>query len=145
MPRAKKLSPRSQRGAATLKKIHASWGSPRVLSQLDDIAPDFRDMVRDFAFGELYSRPGLDLKSRQLATIAALAALNNSPLELKAHLFGALKLGWKKEQLIEVLMQMALYAGFPAAIHALLIAKEVFAEADQNTKSRSTRRRTKTM
>ncbi len=119
---------RSQRGAETLATIHATWGSPKVLSQLDDIAPDFKNMVRDFAFGEIYSRPGLDLKSRQLATVAALAALNNSPLELKAHLHGALALGWKKEELVELLMQMSLYAGFPAAIHALLIAKEVFAE-----------------
>jgi 4-carboxymuconolactone decarboxylase len=86
-------------------------------------------MVRDFAFGDIYSRPTLDLKSRQLATVAALAALNNSPLELKAHLHGALKLGWKKEELVELLMQMSLYAGFPAAIHALLLAKEVFAES----------------
>jgi len=119
---------RSKRGAKTLAKIHASWGSPKVLTQLDDIAPDFKNMVRDFAFGDIYSRPNLDLKSRQLATVAALAALNNSPLELKAHLHGALKLGWKKQELVEVLMQMSLYAGFPAAIHALLIAKEVFAE-----------------
>ncbi len=85
-------------------------------------------MVRDFAFGEVYSRPGLDLKSRQLATVAALAAMNNSPLELKAHLHGALQLGWTPNELVELLMQISIYAGFPAAIHALLIAKEVFAE-----------------
>jgi 4-carboxymuconolactone decarboxylase len=119
---------RTARGAKTLAAIHAEWGMPRVLSQLDDIAPDFKDMVRDFAFGEVYSRPGLDLKSRQLATVAVLAALQHSPLELKAHLHGALKLGWTKEELVEVLMQIVLYAGFPAAIHALLAAKEVFAE-----------------
>jgi len=119
---------RAKRGARTLAKIHANWGSPKVLSQLDDIAPDYKAMVRDFAFGEIYSRPGLGLKSRQLATVAALAALNNAPVELEAHLHGALKLGWKKRELIEVLMQMALYGGFPAAQRALLIAKKVFAE-----------------
>ena len=121
---------RSTRGAEVLAKIHAEWGSPKVLSLLDDIAPDFKNMVRDFAFGEVYARPGLELKSRQLATVAALAAMDNSPLELKAHLHGALKLGWTKTELTEVLMQMAVYAGFPAAIHSLLIAKEVFAEYD---------------
>jgi 4-carboxymuconolactone decarboxylase len=125
---------RSKRGAETLAKIHAEWGSPKVLSQLDDIAPDFKNMVRDFAFGEIYSRPGLDLKSRQLATVAALAAMDNSPLELRAHLHGALKLGWTREELVEVLMQMAVYAGFPAAMHSLLIAKEVFAEIDARKK-----------
>src|SRR5262245_57921197 len=125
---------RAKRGAETLAKIHAEWGSPKVLSQLDDIAPDFKNMVRDFAFGEVYSRPGLDLKSRQLATVAALAAMDNSPLELKAHLHGALKLGWTRAELVEVLMQMAVYAGFPAAMHALLTAKEVFAEIDAHKK-----------
>src|SRR5207244_445351 len=119
---------RSKRGAKTLAKIHANYGSKKVLPHLDDIAPDFKDMVRDFAFGDIYSRPNLDLKSRQLATVAMLAAMNNSPLELKAHLHGALTLGWTKKQLVEVLIQSALYAGFPAAMHALFLAKEVFAE-----------------
>jgi len=119
---------RTQRGAEVLKKIHGAWGSPKVLSQLDDVAPEFKQMVKDFAFGEIYARPGLDLKTRQICTVAALAALNNSPLELKAHIHGALELGWTKEEIVEALMQIALYAGFPAAIHALLIAKEVFTE-----------------
>jgi 4-carboxymuconolactone decarboxylase len=121
---------RSTRGTETLKQIHAEWGMPNVLSQLDDIAPDLKDMVRDFAFGDVYSRPGLDLKSRQLATVAVLAALQHSPLELKAHLHGALKLGWTKQELVEVLIQIVLYAGFPAAIHGVMAAKEVFAEYD---------------
>jgi 4-carboxymuconolactone decarboxylase len=63
--------------------------------------------------------------------VAALAAMHNSPMELKAHLFGALKLGWKKEELVEALMQIALYAGFPAAVSALMVAKETFAEYDR--------------
>src|SRR3954464_13298093 len=117
---------RTQRGADILAKLHP-WGVPNVLGPLEQIAPDFKNMVRDFAFGEIYSRPGLDLKSRQLATVAMLAAANTSPLELKAHLHGALKLGWTKTELVELLMQVAVYAGFPAAMHGLLIAKEVFA------------------
>jgi 4-carboxymuconolactone decarboxylase len=121
---------REKRGAETLSKIHGDYGWPKVLGQLNDIAPDFKNMVQNFAFGEVYSRPGLDIKSRQLATVAVLTAQNTSPLELKAHLHGALKLGWKKQELVEVIMQMCLYAGFPAAIHGLMIAKEVFAEYD---------------
>lgn len=124
---------RSQRGAEILRHIHSGWGAPNVLGPLEEIAPDLKNMVRDFAFGEIYSRPGLDLKSRQLVTVAALAAMHNAPVELKAHLFGALKLGWKKEELVEALMQIALYAGFPAAVSALMIAKEVFAEYDQRS------------
>ena len=122
---------RTKRGAEILKQVHDEWGTPNVIGPLDEIAPDLRGIVRDFAFGEIYARPGLDLKSRQLATVAALAAMHNSPLELKAHLFGALKVGWKKEELVEVLMQIALYAGFPATISALTVAKEVFAEVEK--------------
>ena len=125
---------RSTRGAAILRQIHAGWGAPRVLGPLEEVAPDFKNMVRDFAFGEIYARPGLDLKSRQLVTVAALAAMHNAPVELKAHLFGALKLGWKKEELVEALIQIALYAGFPAAMEALMIAREVFQEPEKRRK-----------
>jgi 4-carboxymuconolactone decarboxylase len=118
---------RSERGAELLRQIHG-WGVPNVLGPLEEVAPDFKKLVRDFAFGEIYARPGLDLKSRQLVTVAALAAMHNAPVELKAHLFAALKLGWKKEELVEVLMQIAVYAGFPAAQAGLMVAKEVFAE-----------------
>ena len=127
-------SNRSRRGAEVLATIHAGWGEANVLAQLDDIAPDFKNMVRDFAFGEVYARPGLDLKSRQFATVAVLAALGNAPLELRAHLHGALALGWTRQELIELLMQVSVYAGFPNAIHALLTAKGVFAEQDATQK-----------
>lgn len=121
---------RSRKGAEILARIHA-WGSPRVLAPLEKIAPDFKDMVQNFAFGEIYSRPGLDLKSRQLVTVTALAAMGNTSVEFRAHLHGALTLGWTKDQLIEALMQIAIYAGFPAAIHALLAAAEVFEEREK--------------
>jgi 4-carboxymuconolactone decarboxylase len=119
---------RSAAGAAILEKLHAGFGGPKVLGPLGEVAPDFVDMVRDFAFGELYARSGLDLKSRQLATVAALAAMNSAPQVLKAHLHAAMNLGWTRDELVEVLMQMALYAGFPAAISALMVAGEVFRE-----------------
>ena len=123
---------RSARGDEILKQLHG-WGQVNVLGPLDELVPDLRGIVRDFAFGEIYARPGLDLKSRQMVTVAALAAMHNAPTELKAHLFAALKIGWKKEELIEALLQISLYAGFPATISALMVAKEVFAEVDART------------
>jgi len=120
---------RSKKGADILAQLHA-WGTPNVLGPLEQIAPDLKNMVRDFAFGEIYARPGLALKQRQLVTVTALAAMGNTGIEFKAHLLGALKVGWTKEELVEALMQLAIYAGFPAAIHALLAAKDAFAEAD---------------
>ncbi len=122
---------RTRRGTEILARIHANWGTPNVLGPLEQIAPDLKNMVRDFAFGEIYSRPGLELKQRQLVTVTALAAMGHTGIEFKAHLHGALTLGWKKEELVEALMQLAIYAGFPAAIHALLVAKEVFDEWDK--------------
>ena len=120
---------RSKRGAETLAKIHGDGNWPKTLAQLDDVAPDFKDMLQNFAFGEVYSRSGLDIKYRQLATVAVLTA-QDRPAELKAHIRGALKLGWSRREITEVIMQQVLYAGFPAAIHGLMAAKEVFAEAE---------------
>ncbi|HWR26230.1 MAG TPA: carboxymuconolactone decarboxylase family protein, partial [Methanosarcina sp.] len=75
-----------------------------------------------------YSRPGLDLKSREIATVAALTALGNARPQLKVHINAALNVGCSKEEIIEIIIQMAVYAGFPAALNAMFAAKEVFQE-----------------
>jgi 4-carboxymuconolactone decarboxylase len=93
------------------------------------LAPDFFKMVTEFCFGGFWSRPGLDLRSRSLCTVAQLAALGKTN-ELKGHLMGALNLGIKREELIEVLMQTSQYAGIPAAVQALTAAAEVLGEDD---------------
>jgi 4-carboxymuconolactone decarboxylase len=72
------------------------------------------------------SRPGLDRRSRQLATIAALTALGHAP-QLEVHIRGALNVGCTRQEIVEVILQMAVYAGFPAAINALNVAREVLA------------------
>ena len=89
------------------------------------LAPDFYRYVAESAFGMLWSRPGLAIRDRSLATVAQLAALGKTE-ELKAHLRGALNVGLSKEELVEVLMQTAVYAGVPAANEALGVAAEVF-------------------
>jgi 4-carboxymuconolactone decarboxylase len=90
------------------------------------LAPEFFGMVAQFVFGMFWSRPNLDLRSRSLCTVAQLAALGKTD-ELRAHLAGALNLGIRREELIEVLMQTACYAGVPAAIQALNAAADVLA------------------
>jgi alkylhydroperoxidase/carboxymuconolactone decarboxylase family protein YurZ len=89
------------------------------------LAPDFYRYVTESAFGMLWSRPGLALRDRSLVTVAQLAALGRTE-ELKAHLVGARNLGITQEELIEVLMQTAVYAGVPAANEALRTAASVF-------------------
>lgn len=88
------------------------------------LAPEFFAMVTAFVFGMFWSRPALDLRSRSLCTVAQLAALGRTD-ELKGHLVGALNLGIRREELVEVLMQTACYAGVPAAVSALNAAAEV--------------------
>jgi 4-carboxymuconolactone decarboxylase len=99
----------------------------RIVASLRDIAPDFARYLVEFAFGDIYARPGLDLKTRQIATVAALTALGTAAPQLRVHVHGALNVGCTREEITEVIMQMAVYAGFPAALNGLAAAKEVFA------------------
>ena len=122
------MSERHQRGLARLREIDAAQIG-QVVENLKEIAPDFADHVIAFAFGDIYARPGLDLKSRQLATVAALTALGTAGPQLRTHIRGALNVGWSREEIVEVIMQMAVYAGFPAALNGLAAAKEVFDRA----------------
>jgi 4-carboxymuconolactone decarboxylase len=71
------------------------------------------------------ARPGLDRRTRQLATIAALTAMGNAQAQLRMHVQGALKMGCKPQEIIEVILQMTVYCGFPAALNALSIVREV--------------------
>ena len=103
------------------------WGARAGGTELPAhrLAPEFFALVTQFVFGMFWSRPNLDLRSRSLCTVAQLAALGRTD-ELKGHLAGALSLGIRREELIEVLMQTACYAGVPAAVNALNAAADVF-------------------
>jgi 4-carboxymuconolactone decarboxylase len=120
---------RYQRGWEKLKEVDGEAGQ-RVVDSLKDIAPDFARLLIEFVFGDIYSRPDLDLKSREIAVVAALTALGNAVPQLKVHIHGALNVGCTRQEVIEVIMQMAVYAGFPAALNGLFAAKEVFKQRD---------------
>lgn len=122
-------SSRYDRGLAKLKEIDGQAGE-RVIQSLADIAPDFAQYLIEFPFGDIYSRPQLDLKSREIGVVAALTALGNATPQLKVHIHGALNVGCTQEEVVEIIMQMAVYAGFPAALNGLFAAKEVFKERD---------------
>ncbi|NJL59237.1 MAG: carboxymuconolactone decarboxylase family protein [Desulfobacteraceae bacterium] len=125
---------RYQRGWEKLKEIDGEAGE-RVIESLKDIAPEFARYVIEFPFGDIYSRPGLDLKSREIAVVAALTALGNATPQLKVHIHAALNVGLTRQEVIEVIMQMAVYAGFPAALNGLFAAKDVFKERDDSGKN----------
>ncbi len=116
---------RYNRGWEKLKEIDGEAGE-NVIESLKDIAPDLGKYTIEFPFGDIYNRPGLDLKSREIATVAALTALGNASPQLKVHIHGALNVGCTKDEIIEIIIQMAVYAGFPAALNGIFVAKEVF-------------------
>jgi len=120
-------SSRYSRGWEKLREIDGQAGE-RVIASLSDIAPDFAKYLIEFPFGDIYSRPQLDLKAREIGVVAALTALGNAAPQLKVHIHGALNVGCTREEVVEIIMQMAVYAGFPAALNGLLAAKDVFAE-----------------
>ncbi len=132
-------SDRYKRGQAILSSIHGHVGDG-VMKALGDIAPDFAKFIIEFPYGDIYSRGILTPKERQIATISSLITLGNAPTELKAHLQGGLNVGCTRQEIIEVIMQMAVYAGFPASLNALFVAKELFTELDSKDPDDSTSR-----
>jgi 4-carboxymuconolactone decarboxylase len=114
------------RGKRALAEIDGKAGA-RVVDALADIAPDFAIYLLEFPFGDIYSRPGLGLREREIATIAALAAMGNAEPQLKVHIEAGLNVGLSQNEVVEVLIQMAVYAGFPAALNGLFAARDVFA------------------
>ena len=96
------------------------------------LVPGMAEAVVDFAYGRQYARPGLPLRDRYIATIAALTALGGQTgPQLKINIAGARKAGLSREEIGEIIWQMALYGGFPAAINGLNAALEVFSEEDK--------------
>ena len=119
---------RLERGRRALAEIDGQAGE-QVVASLADIAPDFATYLLEFPFGDIYSRPGLDLRDREIATIAALTAMGTAAPQLKVHIEAGLNVGLSQAEITEIIMQMAVYAGFPAALNGLFAAKEVFAKS----------------
>ena len=117
---------RFERVARALAAIDGHAGQ-KVIDALAGVAPDFARYLIEFPFGDIYTRPGLGLREREIATIAALTALGNAAPQLKVHIAAGLNVGLGREEIVETIMQMAVYAGFPAALNGLFAAKEVFA------------------
>ncbi|CAK1821369.1 4-carboxymuconolactone decarboxylase [Vibrio crassostreae] len=114
-------------GLERLNHIDGEAGQ-QVIDSLQDICPELAKYTIEYPFGDIYSRPGLDLKSREIATVAALTALGNCAPQLKVHLNAALNVGCSEEEIKEVILQMSVYAGFPSALNGMFAFKEVLAE-----------------
>ena len=118
---------RYNRGLASMRAIFG----PGIESALKDLAatsPDLAHFLVEFPFGDIYPRPGLDLKTREMLTVAALTVLGYPQSELKEHIQGALNVGCTRDEILEIILQVAVYAGFPAALEAVKTAAVVFGE-----------------
>lgn len=124
---ATELDNRRAKGMETLEKITGATGNT-VVNSLSDISPELGEWIVDFAYGDVFSRSGVALCTRELATISALTALGNAQPQLKVHIEGALNVGCKPEEIVEIIIQMAVYAGFPSALNGISAAREVFAK-----------------
>ncbi|MGI2071268.1 carboxymuconolactone decarboxylase family protein [Shewanella baltica] len=120
---------RYMQGLAKLTEIDGEAGE-KVINSLANICPDLGKYIIEYPFGDIYQREGLDLKTRELVTVAALTALGHCQPQLNVHINGALNVGCAPQEIVEVILQMSVYAGFPAALNGMFVAKAVFAERE---------------
>ena len=102
----------------------------RSLANADEFTKPFQDLVSRYCWGDIWIRKGLDRKQRSIVNIAMIAALNR-PHELKLHVRGALNNGLSREEIREILLQVAVYCGIPAGLDSFRLAREVFLELDE--------------
>ena len=123
---------RYEKGKKTLESIQ-NRSVEEIFKELEDIAPDLLRFVVEFPYSEIYTRQELDLKTREICTVSALTVLGTIP-QLKEHINAALNVGNtpgnEETEIVEIIMQMSAYCGFPKSINAMMAAKEVFAERD---------------
>ncbi|CAM3532335.1 carboxymuconolactone decarboxylase family protein [Tsukamurella ocularis] len=120
---------RREAGLAVLAAIDGDAGQA-VIDSLGEISPALAHHVAAWGFGEVYARPGLDPRSRQLVTLGVLTALGGAEPQLRVHINAALNVGITRDEIVEAFLHTVPYAGFPRAINATLVARDVFAERE---------------
>jgi 4-carboxymuconolactone decarboxylase len=124
----------SSRRARSAEKIGEVLGQTpeQVERSLGDIAPQLATYVLETIFGEIYQSPTLDVRTRQIVTVTALATLGTAAPQLRTHIGGALRCGVTREELVEIMMQLVPYVGVATAINGVAACREVFAVADKS-------------
>jgi 4-carboxymuconolactone decarboxylase len=122
---------RYEQGVQTLQRVSSGSGAD-VVESLKDIAPDLGRFIIEFSYGDVISRSGLDDQTKELATIAMCTALGTAQPQLAVHINAALNVGATAEEIVETIQQMAVYAGFPAALNGISIARKVFADRTEH-------------
>ena len=120
---------RFAQGSDLLSRIDGEGGTS-VIESLADIAPDVGRYIVEFAFGDIYARPALSLRDRELATIVSLCTQGAADPQLRVHIRGALNVGLTRSEVVEAFIQCVPYTGFPRVLNAINVAREVFGEDD---------------
>ena len=120
---------RYKEGLAVRKAVLGDEYVEKSLRSANDFTRPMQELVTEYCWGAIWTRPGLDRKTRSFLNLAMLTALNR-PHEIRLHVLGALNNGVTREEMMEVFMQSAIYCGVPAALDAMAVAREVFAEID---------------
>lgn len=118
------------RGMAVRRSVLGDAHVDRSLERATDFDADFQEFITKTAWGQIWTRPGLDIRTRSMLTIAMLAALGKDG-ELKLHIRATRNTGVTRDEVKEILMQAAVYAGVPAGNHAIALARAVYAEMDE--------------
>lgn len=118
---------RYEHGMKVLEQIDGEAGQ-RIVDSLADTSPELGHQVVAWAFGDMYARPELQPRDRQLVTLGVLAALGGCEIELEVHINAALNVGLAPLEISEALLHTAVYAGMPRSINATLVAKKVFGQ-----------------
>jgi len=120
---------RYEEGLAVRRAVLGSEHVNKSVGSADDFTRPMQELVTEYCWGEIWTRPGLDRRTRSFIVLAMLTALNR-PHEIRLHVRGALNNGLTKEELMEVFMQCTIYCGVPAGMEAMRVAKEVFEEIE---------------
>ncbi len=124
-------SERLNRALALLEKLDPA-APPRVSENLEAFANGTTELILGYAFADIVARPGLDLRVREMLSVAMLAAMGTAQRQLEFHIRAALHTGVTREEIVEILLQVSVYAGVPACINAITLAKKAFATTGES-------------
>lgn len=118
------MSEKYERGERLLRKVDGEKVADNLIAAYDDVAPDFTRYLIEFAFGEIYAREG-DLKHRELVAISSLATMGGCDAQLETHVHGAFNVGLTQNEIVEAMMTLIPYIGFPKALNAMAVLNRV--------------------
>jgi 4-carboxymuconolactone decarboxylase len=116
---------------ALLEKLEPD-APAKVQANLDAFSPDAAELVLGYAFADIVSREGIDLCTREMLTVAMLAAVGTAPGQLEFHIRAAMNTGVTREEIVEIVLQVSVYAGVPACMNAITAAKKAFQAANES-------------